>query len=242
MKVLKKLKDIRIVEASGLKVDNSSLTGESEPQPRAAECTDENPLETRNLAFYSTNVTQGTGKGVVVRIGDETVIGRIAGLAAGTEHMETPLRKEIKNYMRILVGLSTTQALIVLTVGWIFYSFTPTLVLVVGVFVGSIPEGVLVALSVCLKLAATKMAAKNVLVKSLESVETLGSTRQAQKIHHCFAFFFSRIFQCYLLRQDWNVNNEPNDSAAPLVRRNNLQSGHWCSRGGDHLQRRACHL
>ena len=71
--------DIRVVEARGFKVDNSSLTGESEPQNRTPEFTHENPLETKNLAFFSTNAVEGTAKGIVVNIGDNTVMGRIAG-------------------------------------------------------------------------------------------------------------------------------------------------------------------
>ena len=75
--------DIRILESQGFKVDNSSLTGESEPQLRTPEMTSENPLETENIAFYSTNAVEGTCVGIVINIGDETVMGRIAGLAAG---------------------------------------------------------------------------------------------------------------------------------------------------------------
>ena len=71
--------DMRVIESRGFKVDNSSLTGESEPQSRNAEYTNENPLETKNLAFFSTNAVEGTAKGVVVNIGDNTVMGRIAG-------------------------------------------------------------------------------------------------------------------------------------------------------------------
>ena len=52
--------DVRVVSAHGFKVDNSSLTGESEPQSRSAECTNNNPLETKNLAFFSTNAVEGT--------------------------------------------------------------------------------------------------------------------------------------------------------------------------------------
>merc|ERR1712137_1006449 len=65
--------DIRIIEASSMKVDNSSLTGESEPQGRIPECTDENPLETKNLAFYTTSILEGSAVGVVVNTGDRTV-------------------------------------------------------------------------------------------------------------------------------------------------------------------------
>lgn len=51
--------DIRVIECSGFKVDNSSLTGESEPQSRGIECTHDNPLETKNLAFFSSNAVEG---------------------------------------------------------------------------------------------------------------------------------------------------------------------------------------
>jgi len=51
--------DVRIIQFSSFKVDNSSLTGESEPQTRSSECTDEDPMETKNLAFFSTNVIEG---------------------------------------------------------------------------------------------------------------------------------------------------------------------------------------
>lgn len=54
--------DIRVIKAHGFKVDNSSLTGESEPQTRSPDITNENPLETRNLSFFSTNCVEGTGE------------------------------------------------------------------------------------------------------------------------------------------------------------------------------------
>merc|ERR1711971_1320184 len=81
--------DLRVLESRGFKVDNSSLTGESEPQARGPEFTHENPLETKNLAFFSTNAVEGTCVGMVVNIGDNTVMGRIAGLASGLEGGQT---------------------------------------------------------------------------------------------------------------------------------------------------------
>src|SRR5882672_1370941 len=99
--------DIRVVSASGCKVDNSCLTGESEPQSRSMDNTSDNPLETKNLAFFSTNCVEGTGKnfnkhltsfnlflwaarGIVINTGDRTIMGRIANLASGLEMGETP--------------------------------------------------------------------------------------------------------------------------------------------------------
>lgn len=77
--------DIRVIFAHQFKVDNSSLTGESEPQARGVECLNENPLEALNLAFFSTNCIEGNALGLVFATGDRTVMGRIAGLAAGLD-------------------------------------------------------------------------------------------------------------------------------------------------------------
>lgn len=82
--------DVRIIFAHQFKVDNSSLTGESEPQSRATEHVNENPLEAFNLAFFSTNCIEGTAFGIVFSTGDRTVMGRIAGLAAGLDVRKCP--------------------------------------------------------------------------------------------------------------------------------------------------------
>ena len=112
--------DLRILEATGMKVDNSSLTGESDPQVRTNQCTDENPLETKNLAFFGTNVVEGTGVGMVVNIGDNTVMGRIAELASGTDNEET-WNVEIKNFIKTSTTFAVYMAfflfLIAVTIG-----------------------------------------------------------------------------------------------------------------------------
>ncbi|RWS18186.1 sodium/potassium-transporting ATPase subunit alpha-like protein, partial [Leptotrombidium deliense] len=96
--------DIRIISAHGCKVDNSCLTGESEPQSRSPELTSDNPLETKNLAFFSTNCVEGAAKGMVILTGDRTIMGRIANLASGLEMGETPIAKEIAHFIHIITG------------------------------------------------------------------------------------------------------------------------------------------
>jgi len=66
-------------------VDNSSLTGETELLSRIVDCTDPNPLETKNIAFFSTLINSGSGKGVCMFTGDRTYIGQIAGLAMSAD-------------------------------------------------------------------------------------------------------------------------------------------------------------
>jgi sodium/potassium-transporting ATPase subunit alpha len=73
--------DLRIIDSQGMKVDNSSLTGETELLVRSNKCTNDNPLESKNIAFFSTLNREGTGKGVVFATGDRTFIGQIANLA-----------------------------------------------------------------------------------------------------------------------------------------------------------------
>lgn len=85
--------DIRIVQSNEMRVDNSSLTGESEPLIRSEKCDQPDKiLETKNVAFFGTLCKQGTGKGVVFNIGDNTIIGSIAGLAEVADAGKTPLR------------------------------------------------------------------------------------------------------------------------------------------------------
>merc|ERR1719259_19892 len=165
------------MEARGFKVDNSSLTGESEPQARSPEFSHDNPLETKNLAFFSTNAVEGTAKGMVVNIGDNTVMGRIAGLASGLDTGETPIAKEIAHFIHIITGvavfLGVTFFIIAFIVG---YHWLDAVIFLIGIIVANVPEGLLATVTVCLTLTAKRMASKNCLVKNLEAVETLGST------------------------------------------------------------------
>jgi len=169
--------DIRVLEARGFKVDNSSLTGESEPQARGPENTHENPLETRNLAFFSTNAVEGTAKGMVVNVGDNTVMGRIAGLASGLETGQTPIAKEIAHFIHLITGVAVFLGVTFFIIAFILgYHWLDAVIFLIGIIVANVPEGLLATVTVCLTLTAKRMASKNCLVKNLEAVETLGST------------------------------------------------------------------
>merc|ERR1711874_438158 len=169
--------DLRVLEARGFKVDNSSLTGESEPQARTPEFTHDNPLETKNLAFFSTNAVEGTATGMVVNIGDSTVMGRIAGLASGLESDETPIAKEIAHFIHIITGVAVFLGVTFFIIAFILgYNWLDAVIFLIGIIVANVPEGLLATVTVCLTLTAKRMASKNCLVKNLEAVETLGST------------------------------------------------------------------
>ena len=153
------------------------MTGESEPQTRSPDFTHENPLETRNLAFFSTNAVEGTAKGIVVNVGDNTVMGRIAGLATGLETGDTPIAKEIAHFIHIITGVAVFLGVTFFIIAFILgYHWLDAVIFLIGIIVANVPEGLLATVTVCLTLTAKRMASKNCLVKNLEAVETLGST------------------------------------------------------------------
>jgi len=169
--------DVRVLEARSFKVDNSSLTGESEPQARTPEFTHENPLETKNLAFFSTNAVEGTCRGCVVNCGDNTVMGRIAGLASGLDTGDTPIAKEIHHFINLITGVAVFLGVTFFIIAFILgYHWLDAVIFLIGIIVANVPEGLLATVTVCLTLTAKRMASKNCLVKNLEAVETLGST------------------------------------------------------------------
>uniref|UniRef100_A0A4W6DVJ5 Sodium/potassium-transporting ATPase subunit alpha n=1 Tax=Lates calcarifer TaxID=8187 RepID=A0A4W6DVJ5_LATCA len=169
--------DIRIITGQGCKVDNSSLTGESEPQTRSPECTHENPLETRNIAFFSTTCLEGVATGVIINTGDRTIIGRIASLASGVGNEKTPIAIEIEHFVDIIAGLAIFFGFTFFVVAmFIGYAFLEAMIFFMAIVVAYVPEGLLATVTVCLSLTAKRLARKNCVVKNLEAVETLGST------------------------------------------------------------------
>ncbi|XP_008567737.1 PREDICTED: sodium/potassium-transporting ATPase subunit alpha-4 [Galeopterus variegatus] len=169
--------DLRLISAQGCKVDNSSLTGESEPQSRSPDFTHENPLETRNICFFSTNCVEGTAQGIVIATGDSTMMGRIASLTSGLAVRKTPIATELEHFIHLITSvaifLGVTFCVISLILG---YGWLEAVIFLIGIIVANVPEGLLATVTVCLTLTAKRMAQKNCLVKNLEAVETLGST------------------------------------------------------------------
>lgn len=199
--------DIRIIKSHQLRVDNSSLTGESEPQSRSPDKTSDNPMETKNLAFYSSNCIDGAGLGIVIATGDNTMMGHIAGLTAQLETNETPIAKEIDHFIKLITITSCS-------IGAVFfvlaissdYPWLEAVVFVIGIIVANVPEGLLATVTVCLTLTAKRMASRHCLVKNLEAVETLGSTsvictdktgtltKNTMTVSHCW--YDNHMFKC----------------------------------------------
>lgn len=170
--------DMRIVECSDdMQVDNACLTGESEPCKRSIHCTNQNPLESQNMAFFGTQVPKGSCKGVVIATGDNTFMGRIAKLTLSTGSEKTPIGIELDHFIKIISTVAITIGVLFFIIGlFLGTEIITNIVFMIGIIVANVPEGLLVTVTVALSLTANRMSSKNVLVKNLEGVETLGST------------------------------------------------------------------
>lgn len=141
--------DMRIIHSQELIVDNSSLTGEAEPQLRKVECTSSNPLESANLAFFGTLATSGNAVGIVILTGDNSIIGRIAQLASMTGPEETGLHKEINRFILIVSVVAVSLGAIFLVVSTILdHDVFKNVLFMIGIIVANVPEGLLATVTV----------------------------------------------------------------------------------------------
>lgn len=169
--------DGRLIKAKEFKVDNSSLTGESEPQLLDETKSHKNVLESPNMVFSGSLVQNGEGKVVICETGMNTQIGSIVELTKITKTAETPIHKELKYFIKVIsfiaIFLGVSFFLISVAIG---NEVIGSLIFAIGIIVANVPEGLLPTVTLSLTMASRRMAQKNALIKNLESVETLGST------------------------------------------------------------------
>lgn len=169
--------DARLIEVNQLKVDHASLTGESEPQLRNLACTHDNLLESRNMVFSGTLVQSGNGRALVYGTGMNTQIGRIVQLTKETVLTETPIRRELRHFIRIISGIAITLGVLFFVLSVLMGNpLIGSLIFAIGIIVANVPEGLLPTVTLALTMASKRMARKNALIRNLEAVETLGST------------------------------------------------------------------
>ncbi|KAL4511036.1 hypothetical protein ABPG73_008114 [Tetrahymena malaccensis] len=171
--------DIRLIQVNEMKVDNSALTGESEPQIRSTFCSHpESLLETSNVAFFGTLCKEGQGIGIVIQIGDKTTLGEIAGMASSEKKTKTPLRIELDRLILFMVFVALSLGILFFLLSYFHagYDAITSIVYGIGILVVNVPEGLVCCITISLAITAKSLQRKNVLVKNLESVETLGST------------------------------------------------------------------
>lgn len=169
--------DGRLIEINSLKVDNSAITGESEPQLRSLECTHPDMLECRNMVFSGTLVQSGNGKAIIFATGHNTQIGSLATLTEQTVSVDTPIRRELNHFIKIISSIAIVLGITFFILAFILQDvFLSSLIFAIGIIVANVPEGLLPTVTLALSLASRRMASRNALIKQLESVETLGST------------------------------------------------------------------
>ncbi|MDH5435603.1 MAG: cation-transporting P-type ATPase [Gammaproteobacteria bacterium] len=171
--------DLRLLKTHGLQIQESILTGESmavdkHSKPVATDA----PLGDRFCIGYSgTTVTSGQGMGVVVSTGSQTEIGRISGLLSEVQTLNTPLVAQMAVFARWLTLFILGIASLILLLGYfvLHHDFANLFMAVVGIAVAAIPEGLPAVLTITLAVGVQVMARRNVIVRRLPAIETLGS-------------------------------------------------------------------
>jgi sodium/potassium-transporting ATPase subunit alpha len=141
--------DVRIIDSKDLKFDKSMLTGESEAIEGVVECTDEKYVESKNIGFMTTLITNGQGKGIVVATGDQTIMGKIAGFTNQAKTKQTNLQREIHRFINIIVAgaLISAAVVIIAWAAWLrikfpnYINYIALIVNVISVVIGFIPDG-----------------------------------------------------------------------------------------------------
>jgi len=171
--------DLRLLQTRGVHIQESILTGESLPVEKDIQpvATDAALGDRSCMAFSGTLVTTGQCKGVVVATGSTTEIGRISGMLSAVEPLTTPLVKQMDLFARWLTALILLIAALLLAFGYFVrhYAFTEMFMVVVGLAVAAIPEGLPAVLTITLAIGVHAMARRNVIVRRLPAIETLGS-------------------------------------------------------------------
>lgn len=171
--------DLRLIEASSLRVNEAVLTGEAVPVEKQEAALADAGLalaDRVNLAFKGTLVTYGRARGVAVATGMATQLGRIAGMVEAVPEAQTPLQKRLAIFGRQLaVAILVVCAVVFLAGVWRGEPLLLMLLTAVSLAVAAIPEALPAVVTVMLALGARTMAAQQALVRRLPAVETLGS-------------------------------------------------------------------
>ena len=171
--------DGRLVESAELRVDQSTLTGESRPVAKRSQASAEGAVERAalpNVVFAGTTVIAGTGKALVFATGMQSAFGTIARLTQSIVAAPSPLQQELGRVTRVVTGIAVGVGLVFLvlaaTVGGV--SLAESVIFALGMIVAFVPEGLLPTVTLSLAIGVQRMAQRHALVKRLSAVETLG--------------------------------------------------------------------
>lgn len=171
--------DLRLIKSDNLRIEESALTGEAVPsQKNIDKISSDTPLGDRNnMAFSTTTVSAGTGLGIVVATGQNTEIGKISRMMSEVKLVTTPLLRQTAKFGKTVSFIIIVIAILVFIFGY-FYRHYPTgelLMSVIGLAIAAIPEGLPAILSIILAIGVQNMAKRKAIIRTLPSVETLGS-------------------------------------------------------------------
>jgi Ca2+-transporting ATPase len=172
--------DMRLLEAVNLKVQEAALTGESVPVEKVntpLQGTDIPLGDRTNMAFSTSIVTYGRGRGVVIGTGMNTEVGKIAHMLQSTEATETPMSKRLGQLGKVLGYVALIICAVIFVIGTLYGNhWLEMLMMSVSLAVAAIPEGLQIVATIVLAIGVQRLVKKNAIVRTLPSVETLGST------------------------------------------------------------------
>ena len=209
--------DLRLIETTNLKINEASLTGESEPVEKFADYVYDKNLpigERKNVACAGSVVENGHGRGVVCSIGKETEIGKIAESLKETKKELTPLQKNIQSVGKVLTYLILLAAMVTFVLEAISnpHQILKAFLTAVAISVAAIPESMPAVITIIMSLGIGKLSKQKAIVKRMHAVETLGScdvicsdktgtiTQNRMKVEKFFNFFTknSKNFDIFL--------------------------------------------
>lgn len=171
--------DLRLTEAVNLKIQEAALTGESVPVEKDTDTiSGEVPIGDRtNMAFGSTSVTYGHGRGIVTATGEATEVGKIASMIQSVEEVKTPMQQRLDQLGKFLAIAALVICAIICIVGVIYGNpLLDMFMTAVSLAAAAIPEGLPAVSTIVLAMGVQRLAKKNAIIRNLPSVETLGST------------------------------------------------------------------
>jgi magnesium-transporting ATPase (P-type) len=171
--------DLRLIEATNLRIEESALTGESVPADKNTGFADEKAGlgDRQGMAYSGSLVTAGRGVGVVTGTGSKTELGRINQMLSDVETLATPLTRQMAAFGKSLSIIIVIMAGVMFGVGWVLhdYEMDELFFAAIGFAVAAIPEGLPAILTITLALGVERMARRKAITRKLTSVETLGS-------------------------------------------------------------------
>jgi Ca2+-transporting ATPase len=171
--------DMRLIDTHNLKIQESALTGESQPVEKDADEIFEKDADLavrKNMAYSGTVVSYGRAVGIVVRTGMKTEIGKIAAMLQEDEEGQTPMQKRLDKLGRILAFASLVIVVVIFLMGVLRGEDLKVMFMTAVSFaVAAVPEGLPTVVTIALALGARRMLSRNALVRRLMAVETLGS-------------------------------------------------------------------